>query len=190
MSAMEPLENTDRRYGIVAVLLHWLMAALLIMLVAIGLYMTSLPDAGFDRRKVVLIIFHKELGLLALGLVVLRLAWRVGNVLPSLVATLPQWQKVSARFVHLLFYGLMVALPLSGWLMSSATGIPVSFFGFFDLPDLVGYDERLFRTLIRVHQWLAYAMVACIAVHAAAALRHHLMLKDETLRKMLPGARG
>jgi cytochrome b561 len=184
---MTPLVNNGQRYGAVAMALHWLLAALLIALVALGLYMASLPDAGFDTKKIVLILYHKDFGILALFLVALRLAWRVGNALPALVEGIPDWQKVIARFVHLCFYGLMFALPISGWLMSSAAGIPASFFGLFDLPDLISRNESLFRTFIQIHKWLGYALIALIGVHAGAALRHHFLLRDETLKKMLPG---
>lgn len=183
---MMQLVNTTQRYGLVAIVLHWLMAALLLVLVGVGLYMVSLPDAGFDRTKITLILFHKEFGVLALALAALRLAWRVGNVLPELVEHLPDWQKVTARFVHLCFYGLMSALPVSGWLMSSAAAIPVYVFGVV-LPDLIAPDDHSFRALIGVHKSLSYALIICILIHAAAALRHHFMFKDETLKKMLPG---
>lgn len=166
--------------------LHWLMALLLGALIVLGLYMTRLPDVGFNLSKIGLILYHKQFGVLALMLVTLRILWRVGNVLPRLVETLPEWQKVTARLVHLCLYGLMLALPLTGWLMSSASGIPVSFFGLFTLPDLVGYDDRLFHTLIDVHSYLGYALIACMAMHIGAALRHHWVLRDNTLRKMLP----
>lgn len=167
--------------------LHWLMALLLSALIALGLYMTSLPDVGFDTWKIRLILYHKQLGLLALMLVALRLVWRVGNVLPDLVETIPDWQKVVARLVHLCFYALMLALPVTGWLMSSATGIPVSVLGLLTLPDLVPYDDRLFHTLIDVHRYLGYALIVCMAAHIGAALRHHFLLRDNTLKKMLPG---
>jgi cytochrome b561 len=186
---MTQLTNTGQRYGTVAMALHWLMALLLVGLVVLGLYMTSLPDVGFDRKKIELVLWHKELGIAALVLVALRLGWRMRNPLPRLVAGIPDWQKVAARFVHLSFYALMFALPLTGWMMSSATRIPVSFFGLFDLPDFVPYDERLFRTLIEVHKWLGYALIGCFCVHAGAAIRHHWISRDDTLRKMLPGAR-
>ncbi len=182
---MMSLANTEQRYGIVAILLHWLMAALLIMLIAIGLYMVTLPDAGFDRKKIELILFHKEYGMLALALVAIRSAWRVGNILPALVANLPDWQKVAARFVHLCFYGLMFALPVTGWLMSSAAGIPVYVFGR-SLPDFISANERVFHTFIAIHQWLSYALIFFLFIHAGAALRHHFILRDETLKKMLP----
>ena len=183
---MTQLQNSERRYGTVAMALHWLMALLLTALLALGLYMTRLPDVGFDTWKIRLILYHKQLGIVALTLVALRLLWRVGNVLPDLVETLPDWQKVVARFVHLCFYALMIALPLTGWLMSSATGIPVSVLGLFTLPDLVPYDDRLFHTLVDVHRYLGYALIVCMAAHIGAALRHHLLLRDNTLKKMLP----
>jgi len=186
---MPQLRNTEQRYGAVAIALHWLMAAALLALLTMGLYMVRLPDVGFDTRKIVLIIYHKEFGLLVFALATVRLIWRVGNALPALVRTLPEWQKVAARFVHLCFYGLMFALPVTGLLMSSAAGIPVSLFGLFDLPDLMPYSDHWFRALIEIHKWLAYSLIACIVIHAGAALRHHFVFKDETLKKMWPPAR-
>jgi cytochrome b561 len=183
---MTQLQNSERRYGAVAIALHWLMALLLSALVALGLYMTRLPDVGFDTWKIRLILYHKQLGILALMLVALRLLWRLGNVLPQLLEALPDWQKVVARFVHLCFYALMLALPLTGWLMSSATGIPVSVLGLFALPDLVPYDDLLFHTLVDAHRYLGYALIVCMAAHIGAALRHHWLLRDGTLKKMLP----
>jgi len=93
---------------------------------------------------------------------------------------------VAAYLVHLLFYALMFALPLTGWVMSSAGGYPVLFFGWFDLPDVTGLDEWLFHASIAVHRWLAYGLAALLAVHAGAALHHHFVLRDVTLRRMLP----
>ena len=147
--------------------------------------MVQLPDVGFDAKKITLILIHKEIGMLALALVAMRLAWRQVNPLPRLAETLPEWQKVAAIFVHLCFYALMFALPVTGWVMSSAAGIPVSFLGLFTLPDFVPYDEDLFGLLRQVHAWLGYAMAVLICIHAGAALRHHFVLRDETLRKML-----
>lgn len=183
---MTPFQNTDDRYGAVAIVFHWLMALLMIGLLALGLYMVRLPDAGFNTKKIALILYHKEIGLLVLVLFAARLAWRVTQILPRLVAHLPDWQKITARFVHLCFYALMFALPVTGWLMSSAAGIPVSFFGLFMLPDLLPRDDFLFQRLIDIHKWLGYGLILLICVHAGAALGHHFVFKDDTLRKMLP----
>lgn len=177
--------NTGQRYGMVAIILHWLMALLLVALLLLGLYMVSLPDAGFDQKKITLILLHKQYGMLALWLALLRLAWRMGGILPALVEDIPDWQKVAARFVHLSFYGLMFALPVSGWLMSSAAGIQVYFFGWY-LPDFIAPNDHHFRLLISVHMWLGFALIGCFALHVGAALRHHFLFRDDTLRKMLP----
>ena len=184
---MIPAINTRERYGAVAVVLHWVMAMVLLVLIAIGLYMVQLPDAGFTKLKINLIIYHKELGILALLLMMLRWMWRVVNGLPRLVEG-PAWQMIAARFVHLCFYALMLALPVTGWLMSSAGGFPVPFFGLFYLPDFIRENDAILQLFITVHHWLAYALIACIAVHVGAALWHHVMRRDATLRKMLPAA--
>jgi cytochrome b561 len=112
-------------------------------------------------------------------------AWRSANALPSLGTHMPAWQQFGARFVHLLLYALMFALPLTGWTMSSAAGIPVAFFGLFTLPDYVAHDELLFRALLAIHRWLGYGLALLLALHAGAALGHHFLLRDDTLKRML-----
>lgn len=181
-----PIENTEDRYGAIAILLHWSMAILVIGLAALGLYMVTLPDVGFNTTKIELILFHKQIGVAVLVLLALRLAWRLTQTLPQLVAHLPEWQKVAARVVHLTFYALMFALPVTGCLMSSAAGIPVSFFGLFVLPDFIARDDYLFQRFIVLHRWLGYALIFFIVIHVGAALRHHFIFKDDTLRRMLP----
>jgi cytochrome b561 len=99
---------------------------------------------------------------------------------------LPDWQQVAARFVHLMFYALMFALPVTGWLMSSAGGYPVPFFSFFNMPDLIGLNDWLFQVFIDVHRWLAWMLLFFLVLHAAAALRHHFGKRDDTLQRMLP----
>jgi len=183
---MTSIGNTEDRFGAVAILLHWLMALLIIGLAALGLYMVTLPDVGFNTKKIILILYHKEVGLLVLVLLAARLAWRLTHILPQLAADLPDWQQIAARFVHLCFYALMFALPMTGWLMSSADGIPVSFFGLFMLPDFLPHDDYLFQRLVDIHKWSGYALILFIFVHVGAALMHHFVLKDDTLRRMLP----
>jgi cytochrome b561 len=183
---MSPLENSEGRYGAIALLLHWSMALLVIGLAALGLYMVTLPDVGVDTKKITLVLYHKEFGVLALLLLATRLSWRITQILPRLVENLPDWQKVAARFVHLSFYGLLFALPMTGCLMSSAAGIPVSFFGLFMLPDFVHRNDDLFQLYLAAHKWLGYALILLIFVHAGAALGHHFVFRDDTLRKMLP----
>jgi cytochrome b561 len=184
--SVTPIENTEDHYGAIAILFHWSVAFLVIGLAALGLYMVTLPDVGFNTKKVTLVLWHKEFGVLAFVLLAARLSWRVTQILPRLVENLPDWQKVAARFVHLSFYALLIALPMTGYLMSSAAGIPVSFFGLLMLPDLIHRDEDLFARYVAIHQFLGYVLILFIFVHAGAALRHHFVSKDDTLRKMLP----
>jgi cytochrome b561 len=181
------ITNTPSRYGAAAMLIHWGMAVLLVVLTAMGWYMVRLPDAGFDKEKISLILAHKSLGMAALLAVLVRIAWRSANVLPQWAAALPGWQRSAAYFVHLCFYALMLALPLTGWLMSSAGGYPV--YLWFDeglLPDLMRDNPALFQFFIDLHRWLAWAIVVLAAAHTGAALAHHFVGRDDTLKKMLP----
>ena len=181
---MPALSNTEHGYGVVALLLHWGMALLLTGLLALGVYMVRLPDVGYDQRKILLILVHKAIGMGALAAALLRLGWRLGNALPALAPQIPPGQQVAARFVHLVFYALMIALPMTGWLMSSAGGYPVPLFGGFSLPDLIGLNDDHFRLYIVVHRWLGYALLLLVAMHAGAALHHHFVRRDDTLRRM------
>jgi cytochrome b561 len=175
-------------YGAVAIAMHWGMAALLVALLGLGWYMVSLPDAGYDTRKITLILAHKSLGMVALALVLPRLAWRLCSALPPLPQQAPEWQRVTARLAHLLFYAFMFALPLTGWIMSSAGGYPTPIFGWFDVPDITGPNEGLFHLSIAVHRWLAWGFAGLLALHAGAALHHHFVVRDDTLRSILPRA--
>jgi cytochrome b561 len=183
---MIPIENTDHRYGAVAILFHWTMALLVVGLAALGLYMVTLPDVGFNTKKVILVLCHKEFGVLSFVLLAIRLSWRVTRILPQLVVHLPEWQKIAAQFVHLSFYGLLFALPMSGCMMSSAAGIPVSFLGLFMVTDFVHRDADLFQQYMVIHKVLGYVLILFICAHAGAALRHHFVFKNDTLRRMLP----
>lgn len=180
------IENTEHRYGVVGVLFHWSMGILIVALAGLGLYMVTLPDVGFNLKKITLILYHKDIGMLVLVLVVLRLAWRLSNVIPQATKDLPDWQQIAARFVHLCFYALMFALPISGWLMSSAAGFPVSLLDLVPLPDLISHNDYLFQGFLAIHKWLGYGFIFFILIHTGAALGHHFIFKDDTLRKMLP----
>jgi cytochrome b561 len=177
--------NTAQRYGIAAIAFHWLGALLLFALLALGVWMVRQPDAGYDSVKIVLILAHKQMGMGAFLLATVRLAWRIGQPLPALTPGLPAWQQFVARLVHLCLYGLMFALPLTGWWMSSAAGFPISLLGGPVLPDLVPVSDPLFREFALVHRWLAWALLAAVALHAGAALRHHFLRHDDTLERML-----
>lgn len=169
------------RYTYLAMALHWLMALLIFVAFPLGLYAHELP---FSPLKLQLISYHKWLGVTILGLFLVRIIWRLTHTPPALLAT--NWQRHAAHAVHGLIYVLLLAIPLSGWLMSSAKGIPVVYFGLWQLPDLVGKNKELGDLLKELHEGLNTGLLALVALHIAAALKHHLIDKDSTLRRMLP----
>jgi cytochrome b561 len=175
------IKNTDDRFGWISIILHWIMAVLLIGLLMLGLYMVGL---AFSHLKLKLYGWHKEFGLLALALVIFRVIWRLSNRTPSLAA-LPALERFAARAMHFAFYCFMFLIPISGWCLTSAAGLPASFFGLFVLPTLVSASEaqRLFFT--EIHKLLSYGLILAILGHVAAALKHHFINKDDILRRML-----
>ena len=172
----------NTRYTSTAIVLHWLIAALIIATFPLGLYMS---DLALSPRKLQLYSYHKWTGIVILLLVLLRLLWRATHRPPAMLAGMPRWQERSAHIVHFALYGLMFAVPLSGWLMSSALGFQVVLFGVLPLPDLIAADKATGNLLKSVHQVLNYSLLALVALHVAAALHHHWILRDGTLRRML-----
>ncbi|EXI82272.1 MAG: hypothetical protein AW10_00720 [Candidatus Accumulibacter appositus] len=174
---------TNPRYSPPAIALHWLMAFLLIGLFSLGIYMHELP---LSPDKLKLYSWHKWAGVTAFMLVLLRLLWRFGHPPPALPAAMPSWQKAASHGMHHLLYVLMVAIPLSGWLMSSAKGFQTVYFGVLPLPDLLGKDKELGELLQTVHKVLNLSLAALVVAHVGAALKHHLVDRDDVLSRMLP----
>ncbi|MFU8798017.1 MAG: cytochrome b, partial [Gammaproteobacteria bacterium] len=140
-----------------------------------GLYMTGLP---IGMLKLKLYGFHKEFGLLVLMLAMVRIVWKIGNISPLLPASIPPWQQRAAHAVHWAFYGFMFAIPLSGWAMTSAAGLPPSFFGLFLLPSLLPPHQEQFLFFQMVHKFLAYGLIATFFAHVGAAFKHLMINKD------------
>jgi cytochrome b561 len=175
------IKNTEHRFGLIAILLHWIMAIIIIGMLILGLYMADLP---ISAEKLKYYGWHKEFGILVLMLAIVRLTWRLSNVTPSLL-NLQTWERLLARAAHYAFYFFMFALPISGWLLTSAANVPPSFFGLFTLPSLVSASEtqRLFFT--EIHEWLAFALIGTFCLHVAGALKHFIIDRDDTLQRML-----
>ena len=163
--------------------LHWLMAILFFGLLALGFYM---PDLPLSPEKLKLYSWHKWAGVTAFLLVWLRLFWRVTHRPPALPANMPKTMQLVAHAGHLLLYVLMIAIPLSGWLMSSAKGFQTVWFGVLPIPDLLDKNKDLGELLKNVHASLNLLFVAVIAGHIGAALKHHFIDKDDILKRMLP----
>jgi len=175
------------RFTATAIALHWIMAALLACLFCVGLYMHGLPLSPWKLRVV---SWHKWAGASALALALFRLGWRAAHRPPELPAAMSAAARLAAHAVHVLIYALMIAIPLSGWLMSSAKGFQTVLFGVLPIPDLLEKNKELGEALQQLHLGLNLLLAATVAGHAAAAVKHHLLDKDDVLSRMLPARAG
>jgi cytochrome b561 len=175
---------TSERYTPAAIALHWLVALLIIANLALGLYTVDLPLSPAKLRN---FSYHKWIGVTVFMLAAARLLWRLGHAPPALPATMPPWERRAARLTHALLYVLFFAAPLTGWLFSSAAGFQTVYLGMVPIPDLLSKDKALADALKLAHKSINYTLAAVIVLHAAAALKHHFIDKDDVLRRMLPG---
>ncbi|MEO3864110.1 cytochrome b [Rheinheimera fenheensis] len=169
------------RFSLSMRLFHWSMAALMLAMLTAGLLMVK----SLDPWQLTVLSLHKAIGLLALVLVSLRLVNRLRHQLPELPDNLPAIQKAIARASHYLLYGLMFAMPLSGYAMQYFAGRPVEVFGWFRLPAALEVNIGLYSLFREMHGILALALVALIMLHIAGALHHHVIRKDKVLKTML-----
>lgn len=174
------------RYTRTAIFLHWLIALGLIGTLSLGLYMEGLP---LSPNKLKLYSWHKWAGMTLLALAVVRLAWRLSHPAPALPQDMSPMSRLAAHAGHWLLYVLMLAIPVSGWLMSSAQGFTVVWFGVLPLPDLVPKNAELGTLLNDAHVLLNYVLMAAVAGHVGAALHHHFIKKDTIMTRMLPFAK-
>jgi superoxide oxidase len=175
------------RYGWPLIGLHWLTFLLIVVVYATAELSDAFPKGSAGRAN--LRAGHEMFGLLAFGLIWLRLAVRALTVAPAIEPAPPRWQALLARAAHIALYGLMIVLPLSGWLMLSAAGKPIPFF-VWELPPLMAPSKSFAEAFEEVHEAIASLGYALIGLHAAAALFHHYLLRDNTLKLMLPGTRA
>lgn len=171
------------RYTPLAQLLHWVIAALIVTQFALAKSAEHLP---LGMHKLALLARHKSVGMTILMLAVLRLLWRFMNSPPALPPGMSPLERGAAKATHVAFYFLLFAMPLSGWMMSSAKNYSVSWFGAFTWPNLIGPNEAAFDFLKATHFVLSYALFAIAVLHVLAALKHHFWNKDDVLLRMLP----
>ena len=164
-----------------AVLLHWLIALLILCGFTLGAYMV---DLHASPTKVRLVNYHKWIGITVLALVLVRSVWRLTHMPPP-EEPMPRWQLIAARATHYLMYALMLATPMLGWMTSSASGFPVVYLKLWQLPDLVHKNRDLAKVLAEIHGLLAWTLCWIVVLHVAAALKHHFIDRDATLRRML-----
>jgi cytochrome b561 len=191
MAPMQP----GSRYTAVAVFLHWIMALGILALVIIGLTMAHVklkPLALFKLYQL-----HKSIGITILLVAFLRLAWRLAHPPPALPASMPPGERKAGAAAHLLLYAALFVLPLTGWAVVSAAplNIPTVLYGVIPWPHLpilstLHNKAPVEHVLAHTHAYLAWALIALVVLHAAAALRHHFFLHDDILTRILPGRHG
>jgi len=171
----------NHNYTRSAQVMHWGMALLILALLIAGLAMVQ----SLAPWQPVLVSMHKAFGILAMFAVLIRLVIRLQNPPPVLPASVPTWQQRVSAISHLLFYAGMIAMPLSGWLMQSAAGRPVAFFGLFTLPDVLPNSLVLYSFFRESHGLIALALIALIHIHIAAALYHAWVKRDGVFSRMI-----
>jgi cytochrome b561 len=178
---MNSRSNTG--YSRIAIGLHWVAALLIIGNLAFGLTMVDLP---LSPAKLRYYSWHKWAGVTIFLLSAARLLWRLVHPAPALPPSMPAWQRTAANASHHVLYLLFFAAPLSGWLFSSAAGFQTVYFGVLPLPDLLAKNKELADLLKLVHRVANYTLATLVVVHVAAAVKHHVVDRDDVLARMLP----
>jgi cytochrome b561 len=179
------LANTADAWGAPAKFLHWTVALLILVQIGLGF---AAALWRLSPLKLELFVWHKSTGMLILALMLARLAWRLANRSPTLPRDTPDWERRAAHASHAALYVLAIALPLSGWVINSAAAVPFSVFWLVPLPSIVAPDEHVEELAKLVHFSLLVALCLVLAVHIGAALRHHLIKRNDVLRRMLPAS--
>lgn len=177
------LENTRTKYGNVSKAFHWGMSIIIICLLIAGSIMINLED-GDTKWQIYTV--HKSFGLIILALIPIRFAWKLRSITPTL-AMVPRWQKLTARSIHWLLYLAMFTMPMSGWIMATASGNPPNFFWLFELPAPVPQDERLAEIALNIHYYAAWTLAIMLVIHLGIAIKAHFFDKNNILARMLPG---
>jgi cytochrome b561 len=170
-------------YTTTAVWLHWIVAILILCEIGFGWRLDDLP---LSPQKLQWISYHKWTGVTIFVLVALRLLWRLYRPAPPLPAHMPAWQKQAAHASHVLLYTLMLATPVVGYLQSSAAGYQVVWFGVLPLPMPLAKDKELAHLLMTIHACCAFSLLGLVVLHALAAVKHHVIDRDDVLVRMLP----
>ena len=177
------LHNTAKAYGWIAIVLHWLSAAVILALLGIGLYMVELDyyDAWYNRLP----WLHKSIGILFAFVLLFQLVWRSASPAPEPLAGTSRLEQRLAQIVHWLLLMLTALIVLGGYLISPADGAAISVFDWFSIPATVSAIPNQADNSGLVHRYLSYALIALVVLHVAAALKHHFVDRNNTLRRIL-----
>ena len=177
------IKNSKSNFGLVSKLFHWLIALLMLVLLPLGYYMVDLTyyDPLYHQST----HWHKSIGVILGGLVLIKLIWRVYSPPPDAIHNSPPITRWLSKAVHCLLLLSTLLLPISGYLISTSAGDAIEVFNWFQMPALISIDETLRDQAIDFHYYGAYGIALVIAVHISAALMHHFFIKDGVLRRML-----
>ena len=177
------LSNTRDEYGLVSKSLHWLIAALILALTALGWWMVDL--GYYDPWYHGSLLWHKSLGICVALFVLLKFIWRWVSPAPQAQATLTSFERTGSHLVHLSLILAMLVIPVSGYLVSSSEGAAIEIFNWFDLPALIPINDQSRDIAIDIHYYFAYGTLALVILHATAALKHQFIDGTGTLKRML-----
>lgn len=172
---------TEGRYTYTAIIMHWVVAIAVVSGFTLGVYMVGLPKSDFRAR---LFTYHRWVGMTIWLLAVFRLAWRLTHPVPGMPAGTPAWERAVARLVHRLLYFLILFIPITGWLMSSALDLKTVYLGLIPVPDLLTKNDQVAEALELVHGALNLSLFTLVGLHVAAALKHHIINRDDVLKRM------
>jgi cytochrome b561 len=177
--------ESERRYGLVAKTLHWVVALLIVALIPLGWYMIRLDY--YDPWSHDTLEFHKALGMVVLLLASILVSWQIARYRTRNPVPRKRWEALAAKTTHTLLYALMLVVPATGYAISTSAGAGVSIFGLFEIPAVLAKSVPLRDAAISIHYYFAYGSVGLIVLHVAGALKHHFIDKDDTLKQMFRG---
>lgn len=181
------LKNTTSQYGSISKLLHWIIALLVIVQFCLAYWtIYELPE-GSPMAGLLIGKLHIPFGMIVLLLAITAIAWRLSTLKPSFLASMPTWERMAARVTHFLLYCALIIMPISGVMMTTAGGRPPHFYGLFQIPAFMAENKEIAELFYQIHQKSGYGLLALVAIHVLAALKHHFIDKDVILKRMMPG---
>ena len=176
------LRSSSTRFGALAIVFHWVVAMGVVALFGLGLYMTGLAEDDLWHASAPAL--HKALGILLFGVILLRWAWRLFDTRPAPLSSYTTFERWTASFMQWAMYGLLILIPVSGVLISTADGHAIDVFGWFEIPALISGLPQQEDIAGEVHEVLSWLLIVLAVLHALAAIKHHVFDHDDTLRRM------